>query len=74
MKYTLMLLLLHSGISFGQMEGRESELYRLETFRERSPAVGKPIDELTLRDVSGKEVKLSSLRTKPLVIIGGAYT
>ncbi len=67
-------MLLLAGSLAAQMEKRDLDLYRLDEFRKRSPAVGKKIGELELRDAAGKKIKLSDLRKKPLVIIGGAYT
>ena len=75
MKYSLIAFLLLSATVYGQMEKRLEVLYDRSAFRKRAPAIGKKLADLTLRDLKGKKVTLSSLRRKkPLVIIGGAYT
>ena len=74
MKYLTLILLLLTSCAFGQMEKRGRVLYERAQFRKLAPAVGKTLPDLTLRDLSGKKVSLASLRKKPLVIIGGAYT
>lgn len=74
MKYPVILFLVFAATASGQMEKRDRELYDLAEFRKRAPAVGKNITDLILRDLNGKKVSLKSLRSKPLVIIGGAYT
>ena len=74
MKYLVLMLLLITTTAHGQMEKRLRVLYDRKAFRKRSPAVGKSFPELVLRDLKGKKVSLKSLRTKPLVVIGGAYT
>lgn len=74
MKYATILMVLLAAAAHGQMEKRALELYRLEAFRKRSPAVGKKMLDLRLRDLDGKKVKLAGPHSKPLVIIGGAFT
>ncbi|MFT7618446.1 MAG: hypothetical protein ACI97A_002089 [Planctomycetota bacterium] len=75
MKCSFLLILLFSSVAFGQMEKRVRVLYDREAFRKQSPAVGKLMTNLTLRDLKGRKVSLAILRkTHRLVIIGGAYT
>lgn len=75
MRHVAIVLLLLAAAAHGQMEKRLRVLYDREAFRKRSPAIGKTITALGLRNLEGKKVTLASLwKKKPLVIIGGAYT
>lgn len=74
MRWTVLAVLVLSIGLPGQMEKRLRVLYDRAAFRALAPAVGQRLPELTLTALDGKSVKLSSLRQKPLVVIGGAYT
>jgi hypothetical protein len=74
MKYVALAILALTTAGSAQMEMRDAELYQRSEFRKLAPAVGATLAELKLKDLNGKEVSLSSLYDKPLVIISGAYT
>jgi hypothetical protein len=74
MKYAALVILALTTAGYAQMEMRDTELYQRSEFRKLAPAVGAKLAELKLKDLNGKEVSLSSLYDKPLVIIPGAYT
>lgn len=70
----LALLMLFQAAANGQMEKRECELYLTKEFAEAFPAVGSLAPEITLVDLDGQAVDLSSYRGKTIVVIKGGYT
>lgn len=74
MKILLLVTTFLAVLAPAQMEKRLRGLYDREAFRRRAPVPGRMLPELVLRDLEGKRVSLSSLRGRPLVLLGGAYT